>query len=242
LEAVLVLIYAYGGFEAVLFATAEMKNPRRDVPVALLIGIGVVAVIYTLVQVVVSGTLANPGATTRPLAESAFHVFGASAAAAVAIGALISVYGYLSANMLHTPRLTYALGEQGDFPKVFAAIHSKFRTPHVSILLYTAMLLTFTLAGSFRWNIMLSAIARLFTYSSVAIAMLVLRKRKPDADAFRLPGGSVFAVLAIGFCLVLLVRTPLKSVPIVVATVALAAVNWMVVRGKSNRPRESRAM
>jgi amino acid transporter len=230
LQAVLVLVYAYGGFEAVLIATAEMKNPRRDVPVALFVGLGSVAVIYTLVQVVVSGTLANPAATPRPLAESAFHIFGASAAAAIAIGALISIYGYLSANMLHTPRLTYALAEQRDLPKLFAAVHPKFRTPHISILVYTGMLLAFALAGSFQWNITLSAIARLFTYSSVAIAMLVLRKRDPGAVAFRLPGGTVFAVLAIGFCLVLLARTPLNSLPVVVGTSVCAFANWAMVR------------
>lgn len=197
LEAVLVLVYAYGGFEAVLLATGEIRDPRRDAPAALLIGLAVVAVIYMLVQVVVSGTLADPAATQKPLADSVGNVFGAKAAAAIAVGALVSVYGYLSANMLHTPRLTFALAERGDFPKVFARVHPRFRTPHVSILLYTALLLVFTLWGNFRWNITLSAIARLFTYSSVAIALLILRRNKPPADAFRLPAGKVLAVAAL---------------------------------------------
>jgi APA family basic amino acid/polyamine antiporter len=230
LEAVLVLVYAYGGFEAVLLATGEMRDPRRDAPVALLIGISVVAVVYTLVQVVVSGTLADPAATQRPLSESAGHIFGTGAAAAIAVGALVSIYGYLSANMLHTPRLTFALAEHGDFPRIFARIHPEFKTPHASILLYTALLLVFTLAGSFRWNITLSAIARLFTYSSLAIALLVLRRRRPHADAFRLPAGKVLAVLAILFCAVLLVRSPFSNSSVVVATATLAAANWMAVR------------
>jgi APA family basic amino acid/polyamine antiporter len=230
LEAVLVLVYAYGGFEAVLLATGEMRDPRRAAHVALLMGISVVAVVYTLVQVVVSGTLADPSATQRPLSESAGHIFGTGAAAAIAVGALVSIYGYLSANMLHTPRLTFALAEHGDFPRIFARIHPKFKTPHASILLYTALLLVFTLAGSFRWNITLSAIARLFTYSSLAIALLVLRRRRPHADAFRLPAGKVLAVLAILFCAVLLVRSPFSNSSVVVATATLAAANWMAVR------------
>jgi basic amino acid/polyamine antiporter, APA family len=230
LEAVLVLVYAFGGFEAVLLATGEMRDPRRDAPVALLIGIGVVSVIYTLVQVVVSGTLVDPAATQRPLSESAGHIFGGAAAAAIAIGALVSIYGYLSANMLHTPRLTFALAERGDFPRIFARIHPRFKTPHASILLYTALLLIFTLAGSFRWNITLSAIARLFTYSSVAIALVVLRRRRPQAEAFRLPAGKVFAVVAILFCVVLLVRSPFSNSSVVLVTAALAAANWAAVR------------
>jgi APA family basic amino acid/polyamine antiporter len=233
LEATLVLVYAYGGFEAVLLASGEMRDPRHDVPIALMIGIASVAVIYTLVQVVVSGTLINPAATQRPIADSAMAVLGTRAAAAISIGALFSIYGYLSANMLHTPRLTFALAERGDIPAIFARIHPRFRTPDVSIVLYTVFLLVFTLAGSFRWNITLSAIVRLFAYGSIAIALLILRKRKPDADAFRLPGGPVLAIAAILFCIILLVRAPLSNSTAVLATSAAAAINWAMVRKRT---------
>jgi amino acid transporter len=233
LEATLVLVYAYGGFEAVLLASGEMRDTRHDVPIALMIGVASVAVIYMLVQVVVSGTLSDPGATQRPLADSAAAVLGPGAAATIAIGALFSIYGYLSANMLHTPRLTFALAERGDIPSVFARIHPRFRTPYVSIALYTLFLLAFTLAGNFRWNITLSAIVRLFTYGSIAIALLILRKRNPGADAFRLPGGAVLAIVAILFCFVLLVRAPLSNTTVVVATAAAAALNWALVRKRT---------
>lgn len=230
LEAVLVLVYAYGGFEAVLLATGEMRDPRRDAPVALLVGIATVAVIYTLVQVVVGATLPDPSATQRPIADAAGRILGQGAATAISIGALVSIYGYLSANMLHTPRLTFALAERGDFPQIFSRIHKRFHTPHISILLYTALLLAFTLGGNFRWNITLSAIVRLFTYSSIAIALLVLRKRNPNANAFRLPGGKPLAVVAILFCVVLLVRTPLSNSTVVIATSILATLNWAIVK------------
>jgi amino acid transporter len=233
LEATLVLVYAYGGFEAVLLATGEMRDPRHDAPIALMIGIASVSVIYMLVQIVVSGTLSNPGATQRPLADSSAAMFGPGAAAAIAIGALFSIYGYLSANMLHTPRLTFALAERGDIPAIFARIHPQFRTPYVSIALYTLFLLAFTLAGNFRWNITLSAIVRLFTYGSIAIALLILRKRNPGADALRLPGGPALAIGAILFCVVLLVRAPLSNSTVVVATAAAAALNWALVRKRT---------
>ena len=232
LEAVLVLVYTYGGFEAVLLATGEMRDPRRDIPVALMIGIASVAVIYTLVQVVVGGTLPDPASTQRPIADSAGQILGHGAAAAIAAGALLSIYGYLSANMLHTPRLTFALAERGDFPQIFARIHKRFHTPHVSIVLYTVLLLAFTLGGNFRWNITLSAIVRLFTYSSIAIALLVLRRRNPRADAFRLPAGKLLAIAAILFCIVLLARAPLSNSTVVLVTSALAALNWMLVKSR----------
>jgi basic amino acid/polyamine antiporter, APA family len=236
LEATLVLVYAYGGFEAVLLASGEMRDPRHDVPIALMIGIVSVAIIYTLVQVVVSGTLSDPAATLRPIADSAAAVMGSRAATAIAVGALLSIYGYLSANMLHTPRLTFALAERGDIPAIFARIHRRFRTPDVSIVLYTVFLLAFTLSGNFRWNITLSAIVRLFAYGSIAVALLILRKRNPDADAFRLPGGRVLAIVAILFCVVLLVRAPLSNSTVVLGTAAAATLNWALVRKRVVTP------
>jgi amino acid transporter len=132
--------------------------------------------------------------------------------------------------MLHTPRLTFAMAERGDFPGLFGLVHPQFKTPYISILLYTALLLGFTLAGNFRWNITLSAVARLFTYGSVAIALLILRKRRPYADAFRLPAGRVLAAGAMVFCVVLLVRAPFSNSLVLVITVVLAAINWRVTR------------
>jgi APA family basic amino acid/polyamine antiporter len=230
MSAVLVLIFAYGGFEAVFFATGETRDPQKDAPAALFYALTLVTLIYTLVQVVINGTLPNPAATDRPLADSARHIFGSGAAAAIAAGALISIYGYLGANMLHTPRLTFALAERGDFPKFFAAIHPKFRTPHLSILVYTALLLAFALAGNFRWNITLSAVARLLTYASFAVALLVLRRRQPDAHAFRLRAGPFIAALTLAFCVLLFLQTPRSNLSVVLATAAIATINWVLVR------------
>jgi basic amino acid/polyamine antiporter, APA family len=233
LGAVLVLVFAYGGFEAVFFATGETRDPRKDSAAALFYALVVVTVIYTLVQVVINGTLPNPTATERPLAESARHIFGNGAAAAIACGALVSIYGYLGANMLHTPRLTFALAECGDFPRFFAAVHPRFRTPHVSIIVYTILLLTFTVVGNFRWNITLSAVARLLTYASFAVALLVLRKKRPEADAFRLRGGPLIAILTLAFCVVLFMQTPVSNLSVVIGVNAIAALNWLLVRNNN---------
>jgi len=236
MEAFLLLVFAYGGFEAALFASGETRNIRKDAPVALFVGLGLVTVIYTLVQIVVNLTLANPGATERPLAEAARQVFGEGAGAFIAVGALVTIYGYLSANMLHTPRLTYAMAAEGDFPQTFAALHPRFRTPHVSIGLYSVALLSFTLIGNFRWNLILSSVTRLFVYGSVAIVLVVLRWRKPEADSFRMPGGMVFAALGVLLSVVLLVRMPLSNVWVVGITIGVATLNWLLVRGR--QPRE----
>ncbi|HSA94097.1 MAG TPA: APC family permease [Terriglobales bacterium] len=226
---VILLVYAYGGFEAVLIPMSEAKDPQRDVPLALGIALASAVVLYMLVQYVVVATLPGAEHSTRPLADAARVFLGAPGAALISLGALLSVYGYFTATMLVTPRLTYAFAEAGDFPRWFAAVHPRFHTPHVSIVVFA--LLTFILAviGDFRWNLTLSAVARLFTYAAACGAVLVFR-RKADAPPalFRLPAAWLFVALGTAFCAVLVTRMGRNELFIIVATTTLALMHWLV--------------
>jgi amino acid transporter len=230
LDALLLLVFAYGGFEAALMPMGEARNPRRDAPVALFAALATVTAVYTLVQVVVVGTLDAPGGTDRPLATSARMFLGPAGAALITTGALVSVYGYLSGQFVSAPRLTFALAEQADFPAVLASVHRRFRTPHVSIVAHGVLVLALAVAASFRWNAALSAVARLFTYGAVCGSLLVLRRRHPQADAFRLAGGRLFALLGIAFCCVVVSRMGKGEMVILLVTTTLASVNWLSVR------------
>src|SRR5208282_3691434 len=152
---------AYGGFESALAPMGEAKNPGRDAGFALFVALIVCTAIYALVQWVVVGVL-GPGATTdRPLAEVARITMGNRGAGLVAIGALISVYGYLSAKLLGMPRVTCALARGGDLPQLFAAVGPRFYTPWFSILFYAVAVWSLAMVGSFVWNVTLSVVARL---------------------------------------------------------------------------------
>lgn len=229
-QAILLMVYAYGGFESALIASGEASDPRRDAPAALAIAIGIATLLYIAVQVVVIHTLAEPAATTKPAVDSARQFLGPIGVTLVAAGTLISVYGYLSANMLHTPRVTFAMGERGDFPSFFAAIHPRFRTPHVSIVVFAAMLALFSVGGDFRWNASLSAISRLFMYAAVVAALPVLRKKYPQGGAFRLPGGIFFAGLGLAFTAVLLAQMRKTEFIVMSVTIVVALGNWLWAR------------
>src|SRR5882762_10967997 len=162
LEVVLVLMFAYGGFEGAVVPMAEAKNPRRDAPFALGTALVTVAVLYCAIQYVVVAALPVAAATDRPLAVAARQIWGPPGAMLIAVGALISVYGNLSAQMLNTPRLTFALGERGDAPSIFSRIHPRFRTPHVSILFFAASVWGLAVLGNFKWNVLISSAGRLF--------------------------------------------------------------------------------
>src|SRR5216684_4464520 len=99
-RAILLLIFAYGGFEAALISGGEAKDPRRDMVFALFSTLVICAIIYSLIQWVVVGVLPDPAHSARPLADVARVILGHSGAVVVALGALVSVYGYLSANIL----------------------------------------------------------------------------------------------------------------------------------------------
>ena len=230
-QAILLMVYAYGGFESALIVSGEASDPKRDAPVALLIAIVTATILYIAVQVVVIYTLADPAATTKPAVDSARQFLGPLGVTLVAAGTLISVYGYLSANMLHTPRVTFAMGERGDFPALFAAIHPKFRTPHVSIVVFAVALLLFSIGGDFRWNASLSAISRLLVYAAVVAALPALRKKRPEGGAFRLPGGIFFAAIGLAFTALLLAQMHWTEFIVLAITIVVALCNGMWARG-----------
>ena len=235
MKSMLLLVFAYGGFETALAPMSEAKNPRRDAPFALFIALLLCTVIYVLIQLVVVGVLPDAAHSERPLADVARLAVGPVGAALVAIGALISFYGYLSAKILAMPRIPFALAEQGDFPKVFASVHRRFHTPYVSILVFAAMVWGLALIGDFKWNVTLSAVARLL-YDSVGCAALpILRRKQPEGASamFHLPAGNFFAVLGVLLCLALVTRVDFGQSLILIGTVALAFVNWVVVARRS---------
>jgi len=229
-DAILLLVYAYGGFEGALFVGGESTNPRRDTPIALLLALVIVSVLYTGVQFVTVATLPNPASSTRPLADAARHFLGSGGSAAMALAALVSAYGYLSANLLHAPRITFAMAERGDFPSPFARVHARFRTPYFSILIYTIIVFIFAALGTFQWNAVLSAVSRLSIYGSMALALPVLRRRDDGKTQFLLPVPYLFATLALSFTLILLTQMSRADFYVVGATCSIALLNWLFVR------------
>jgi basic amino acid/polyamine antiporter, APA family len=232
-EAMVLLVFAYGGFEAAVVSAGEAKDPRRDMPFGLFAALITCAVIYGLIQWVVVGVLSDPGHSVRPLADVARVVIGRGGAALIALGALFSTYGYLSGNMLATPRITFALAERGDFPSTFGVVHGRFRTPHFSIFVFALLVLLFAWFGTFAGNATLSAGSRLFYYGVICAALPMLRRKEKTPAVFQLPAGAVMAVLGVLLCAGLLTRIEYNKSLILVAAVVVAFLNWLAVRKKA---------
>lgn len=229
-RAIVLVIFAYGGFEAALISAGEAKDPRRDLPFGMFAALITSAVIYGLAQWVVVGLVPDPAHSDRSLGDVARVVMGSRGASLTAIGALLSIYGYLSGNILTTPRISFALAERGDFPAIFAAVHPRFRTPYVSIVLFALVVWLLALFGTFAGNATLSAGSRLFYYAVVCAAVPVLRKKKSEPAQFRLPAGTLIAVLGVLICAGLLTQIEYNKTLILLAAVAVAFFNWLAVR------------
>jgi amino acid transporter len=232
LHAVLLLMFAFGGYETALMVGGEAKDPRRDYPFALLTALLVCTLVYTMTQWVIVSVLPQSLGTDRPMAAAAQLMFGLWSARLVSVGVLIACYGYLSANILGFPRILFAQSENGDLPPALAVVHPKFRTPHVAIFIFAAALWIFSLIGSFQWNVTISAMSRLFYYGSVCAALPVLRRRRDAPEPlFRLPMGNIVAGLAILASLLLFPHLDRASVIVLaVLAVGVCANSWWAAK------------
>ncbi len=184
IDAALFMLFAYAGFENLGVPAGEFKNPRRDLPLALLSGIAAIAAMYVLVQLGAMSALPDLSQTDTPIAAAASAIIGPIGGIIVTIGALLSMAGTNSGTMLEGSRMLYALSLDRRMGPI-SYVHPKFRTPSVAIGIHAVVALAFALSGSFRQLALLSAVARLATYLATSLAVPRLRKLN---EGFRTPG------------------------------------------------------
>jgi amino acid transporter len=228
-SAMVLLVYAYSGWEDALVPTGEVRDPRRNVPVGVATGLLVCATVYALLQFI---TVATIGATTtdRPLAETASVLLGRGGATFVAFAAMLSIYGWIAGAILNAPRLAYALAAQGDFPAVLARLHPRFHTPAIAILFcaLTGWMLAFS--GTFLWLAALSAGSSLILYAGICASLIRLRKLHPNAVALRVPFGPALSIAGIAICLALMTGLQRREGLLMCVTALIATANWLWAR------------
>jgi len=228
----LLLIFALGGYEVVPVPAGETRNPRRDVPFALIMTIAIVTVLTTLVQVVAHGTLPGLASSRTPLADSAALFLGAAGAAMITMGAVFSTSGNNMGQALSGSRNLFALAEQGDLPHFFGRIHPAFRTPVNAILVTAGISLMLALSGTFQSMAQASAISRLLVYVATCASMLRLRNSRCSdvvkPAEFTVPFGPVIPVAAIAIALTILAGATSLQLRNGLAALAAGAVLYFV--------------
>ncbi len=221
-EAVLLLIYAYVGFEAAVIPAGETKEPRKNVPFALLTALGFCAVLFIIIQIVAIGTLPELAASERPLADAAGKFMGSFGAAFIVVGALVSILGNLNGGFLAASRLPFAMAEQKELPKLLAKTHEKFKTPFVSIILTAVIILIFTIQSSFLTALTIATITRLLVYATTCASLPVFRWRNnaPQAELL-VPFGVIASVLSLILIIWLLANVDFRKEGLAILVVAL---------------------
>jgi len=237
-QAILLLVFAYGGFEAPLIPAGEAQNPRRDTAFALLTALAVIAAVYCLVQLVVIGVVPGVAGMKAPVAAAFRALLGPAGVTIASLAAMVSIYGYTTGTVLQSPRVLFAMAERGELPRVFARIHPDFLTPDVAIVTYAALAFVLAAWGSFEWNATLSAIVRLLTYGLTCAALLVLRSRRAgEAPGFRLPAAGLIAPLALLFCLWLLSTRTFTQAWILALILLAGGLLWGTASRRTITPR-----
>jgi basic amino acid/polyamine antiporter, APA family len=231
-KSALLLIFAYGGYEVIPVPAGESKNPRRDVPFALIMTIVIVTVVLALAQIVSLGTLPDLATSKTPLADAASRFMGATGAAVITLGAVLSTLGNNMGQALSGSRSLFALAEQGDVPRVFARVHPRFGTPVVAIVSTALVSLVLATTGSFVTMAAVSAVSRLVVYVATCAAALRLRSPRFAGQVaeptMRVPLGPVIPSLAILIALAILAGATPQQLRAGVYALAAGAVLYII--------------
>ena len=221
IDAALFMLFAYAGFENLGVPAGEFKNPRRDLPFALLTGILIIAALYALVQLGAMSALPDLSQSKTPIASAAAALVGPIGMFVVTIGALLSMAGTNSGTMLEGSRMLYALSLDRRLGPL-SYVHPRFHTPTVAIAIHTIAALALALGGSFRQLALISAMARLTTYLVTCLAIPRLRKLNlsQSTDGFRTPGGYLVPILGVLVSMIFVVN--LDRAKLIVAAICLA--------------------
>ncbi|HET7585153.1 MAG TPA: amino acid permease [Gemmatimonadaceae bacterium] len=197
--ALVAVLWAYDGWADLSFVAGEVKNPRRTLPRALILGLIAVIAIYALANVAYLAVLPVSEIRGSPLvaADVASRLIGPAGLVFVSVTVMLSTFGTLNGSLLTSPRIFFAMADDGLFFRGVAAVHPRFRTPYVAVIIAVALGVAFTLARTFEQLADQFVTAIIPFYALGVAAVFVLRRRAGYDPSFRVPGYPVVPALFI---------------------------------------------
>jgi APA family basic amino acid/polyamine antiporter len=227
IRAAAIVFFAYIGFDAVSTAAQEAKNPKRDMPIGILLSLGICTLLYILFAHVMTGVVnyqAFAGKDGIAPVAIAVESMGHANAAGIIVpqypwlnnAILLAILGgYASVilvMLMGQSRVFFSMSKDGLMPKVFSEVHPKFRTPAKNNLLFMILVSAFAAFVPARVVGEMTSIGTLFAFILVCIGVLIMRKKMPEAPrAFRTPLVPLVPILGIGVCLFMMVFLPLDT-------------------------------
>ena len=230
----LTIFFAFSGPDAALGPGAEIVDPPRTVPRAMILAMLGIFALYGGLHFVAQGVLGAELAreTATPLAGAAGRLWGPAGRTALLVAAVVSVFACVAGDLLATPRALLASARQGGLPARFGAIHPRYHTPHVAIVAFAVVIFLLAVSGTFERLIVLASAALLVVYGATVAAAVVLRRQdvRAGGEPFRTPGGLLVPGLAAGIVLWLLAQTTWRDRLGVGLLVAAASAVYLIRR------------
>jgi amino acid transporter len=227
-DSVVVLMFAFVGIEVALIPSGEVKNPARTVPRSAYLALVITTILYIVIQLVAQGTLGQDVANhpTAPLAEAAARFLGNFGRTILLAGATISAFGFVTSDILSSPRMIFAFGRDGALPAWFAHVHPRYRSPDVAIITYAAIAFVLSVTSSFAALAVLSNVAVLLMYLLCCAAcwFLVQRDVRADGPPFNFPGMKIVPALAIIAILWIIAHATMREFAVNGIVLAIASV------------------
>ena len=231
-SAVVLLMFAFVGIEVALIPSGEVKNPARTVPRSAYFALTVTTIIYILIQIVAQGTLGSDLANhpDAPLAESAAKFLGSFGRTVLLAGATISAFGFVTSDILSSPRMIFAFGRDGALPEFFAHVHPRHRSPDVAIITYAVLAFALSVSGTFEQLAVLSNVAVLLMYLLCCAGCWVLLGRdiRSDGEPFSFPGMKIVPALAIIAIVWILAHASVREFTVTGIVLAAASILYFV--------------
>jgi amino acid transporter len=233
-DAVILLIFAFVGIEVALIPSGEVKNPARTVPRSAYLALVITTIIYIMIQLVAQGTLGVDLANYKdaPLAEAAAKFLGNIGRTILLAGATVSAFGFVTSDILSSPRIIFAFGRDGALPAWFAHVHPRYRSPDVAIVTYAVLAFALSITGTFEQLAVLSNVAVLLMYLLCCAAcwFLVQRDIRADGQPFNFPGMKIVPALAIAAIIWILAHATVREFAVNGILLAIASVLYVMRR------------
>lgn len=249
-SAMIPVLFAYGGWQTSNYIASEIRDPRRNLTRALMIGVAGVIVLYVAMNVVCVRVLGADGlaATRVPATDVMRHALGDTGAKLVALGIAVSTLGFLSQSILTGPRVYFAMAEDGLFFRSVASVTRRTQVPAVAIILQSCWTAVIALSGSYEQILNYVVSTNFIFFGLSASCLFILRSRSTEADeGFRAPGHPYTTLLFIAACWLVVLDTiykyPANSlVGFAILLLGLPVyAGWRYVQASSTRKIEDRS-
>ena len=206
-QAAVLLFFAYTGFEVIAIAAEDMKNPKKNLPRAIIMCMLLVSVLYMAILAVSIGVLGTDLANTKAPVQDAFNVIvGPIGMYIVLVGTLISMGGINFAEAYYAPRVATSMAEDGMLPNALAK-RNRYNAPYVAAIVTAIASVLLAWSGSFTTLAAISAVSRFTQYLPTCLAVIIFRRKWADkARSYTIPGGYLIPVIAIGTSLWMLAQ------------------------------------